>query len=543
MDRLFDTLSVGLRLILLSLVFLISPGCCVWQCLESSDNTPDSMPTVLTIKSKKQIVPKPDVRLALDIKPVEKGIKLLDNLKYSGKMDGGYCKLVNIDVWSFGHNKISLDNWYDGIKNTYGTYIRHGFKAKGSVNTQRCGDWSKEATANIETKLGSIDLDQDLSLHGKIFLNLSKKNERNQIDKLSFSYTHDFNFKIPKPIDMRNEITIKVGKKELSSKESIEFTFGRFSEEQWIPTGNKVDIPIALNFFSVEQNGRSILLLDGAIGESIPFHVIDADEVVEHKGIPVWGDNTVGIGLGSTLFGHYRPGKSKKGILGYILPLKISGNKILSEKLEIKYEIYIDGGEVQIDKETNSIQIKLATTKAKITEIHNDIAIGTGCLLKQVEGKIVLGNAKLIENNDISELAVPVKNLSIEFSTCLGNVEHNVKIDNLGDLINNGNIIIGSISEMFKNLAFEIPLKACIYVPDTRIWSWGKCPGIPCPANVHMSKTVFVEHGQVKINPNPRWELNLAGAESKIENDFLLFGVPMIHRPKSSIYHGPCKID
>src|SRR5258708_17377923 len=188
--------------------------------------------------------------------------------------------------------------------------------------------------------------------------------------------TFPFQMSVPIPMQPANAIPIKLPDQPVNG---VDFDFGKYENGQWTSLGKEKDVPVTMNAWSFggDATDNSYLVVDASIGDprQTQFSTTEAASNYLASDLPVWsGAGNSGISVNDSLFGSAAPGETGSGLLGQLLPIRVTGQsdyQILWWHRTAKWEAILDGARVQLTQfnGAEAMKVSFTSTHACLIEV------------------------------------------------------------------------------------------------------------------------------------------------------------------------------
>jgi len=321
--------------------------------------------------------PKPDIRLAFDFSLLKNAAASFDNYKLGEWIRLGEFGCGDRTMFD-AHIKdppVLSATGYLNSDGSYGTMLNLSATARAQIHGCLADQWA-DGQAYAATTVGPFG-GGSLPINGSATINLANVVNR----------TFPFGFTVPIPSFSSLPV-------DLPPVPGATLEFGTFDGSNFAPspTPTHKDIPIAINVgsFGGSPGDNSTLIVDATVGQSQIAAFTTANDATSYfnSDQPLWNQRNLGVTVHDTFFGNAGSGKPSTGLLGSLLPIRISGDTIGSFKKH--FEIVFDGATVKFVKHNggDAISVSLSTTYAKIG--NGKPLVGHGKPLSQIKATVLL---------------------------------------------------------------------------------------------------------------------------------------------------------
>ena len=334
--------------------------------------------------------PDPDLRIALDMRPVQRALAAHQWLKYGDTIRLGEfgCGDPQFSV-QLNNPPLFTAAGFLRPDGQYGTTLAAYATAQAEIHGGCFGSNNKaDATAKAVTTLGKVSSAQTIHIGGTTSIGVI-----NGLIGRTFPFAVDATF----PAGPLASIPV-----DLVPTPTASLEFGHLSNGSiWNSTGTHKDVPVVLNVASMggPVGNDQFLLVDATIGSApryASFATLQEAQQFVTADLPLWGNRSLGLTAKESLFGKIRPGESPTGLFGALLPIRVSGvaeGKFLFFTVKKHFEVVLDIAATTItDNPSGSITVELGSSYARIG--NGSPQIGNGQPLKSVSGSVTIDNVR-----------------------------------------------------------------------------------------------------------------------------------------------------
>lgn len=410
--------------------------------------------------------PEYDFRVAFPVSPLFDAFRELSGVRYEGQIRAFFGRKCNIDVdlVSVSPTAATAIDLIDGSSS---------FELDLDLNLAANGD-DVCTNINITGRCRATTQIGDLSMPsvgiGRCQLDIQWGLENAE----RAARTIEFDVAIP-PI-FRNSLSreVTLGARRDDGTQNVDLVFGKFDGTNFevSPTPKSRVIPVRGSMLglrgdyellnlrnpSLSVKSPSHMVADVTVGTPYAIKISDLDDAIEHLEDGL-GDavNEVVLALRTSAFGQHSSSGVIDGVFGALLPIQITGEQQLNDRLSAKYELILSNTKIGLahegDEQFFGVTLYVANPRVWVTESglrYSDQPDD----VKSVSAEAVLSLPKISSSGVMS---VDLRQLKIEFELESSSFKGEMVITGLEKNISNGEFLL---SEM--NSEFKIEMPDCI---------------------------------------------------------------------------------
>jgi len=437
-------------------------------------------------------VPNPDLRIAIDVAPLQQAVRGFQHYKMGQWMQFGEFKCGDRNVfWAIVREPpfFGLAQWRDGA--LPGTTIR--------------------AALDVRAELNGCFFDPRVDARAELALSVGRLNGGQVAVPGSFGGTFGpYRWNVPFSLTIKLPAELSTVSVTVSDGADYKLEFGTGSVDKWTPTSDpktrQVPISVRVSSFGGDPANQRYLIVDGTVGSERVFKLANAaaEQKFHESDLPLWEGRNLGVTVRDSFFGEAAPGKAPAGLLGQILPMRAKltlQRKILSWNFEREADIVFDGASVRHIQHDGSdaFEVMLSSSSAQVGGTR--LAAADGKFLSGITGRVVLDRLRVEEG--IIRFRVADFRVLVESSVLLIPVKFSSGA--LESALNGGKVDLGRIADT------ALSLPGCVDAGEKFISTPGAC-GEPVQRNGIIGKLGYKSgKREIVFKPNAsslalRWQ-------------------------------------